>query len=220
MHRTTQADRADARPAAAAAEHAGRTERVPVALPETVRAIAAGVQTVTDARRVTDRLPAFRDHRLSGELTTLINREPPRVFRPEATVWTSAGNPSHRAPACLYWRPAAQRGAEADGATDTSSAGPVDPAGRVASCASAAERPRDARLVGSDAAAMSVQLPGRIPEPVQASTPQRRSLPGRGARDAEAASGTRRFRRSQQREPDTTSKQADAAARLAPKDHG
>ncbi len=99
---------------------------VPTVLSETVRTIAEGISPVTDAERVTGRLPAFQDPRISGEITTLVNPEPPLVFRADVDRW-GAGLPTYRPAARLYWRrahgPAAESGAE--DATRGAAAGPV-----------------------------------------------------------------------------------------------
>lgn len=81
-------------------------ERVPAVLARAVRAVAAdGVRPVTDARWVTERLAAFQDHRLSGELRTVMDREPPLVFRARAGQWDASL--TYRPAAQLYWRPTA-----------------------------------------------------------------------------------------------------------------
>lgn len=81
-------------------------ERVPAVLARAVRAVAAdGVRPVTDSRWVTERLAAFQDHRLSGELRTVVDREPPLVFRARAGQWDASL--AYRPAAQLYWRPAA-----------------------------------------------------------------------------------------------------------------
>ncbi|MFE2552002.1 hypothetical protein ACFXGI_26115 [Streptomyces sp. NPDC059355] len=106
MHRTTGVT--DTTPPSAAVATTPN-DRVPVVLPELVRRLTAEVELVTDARRVTDRLPAFRDHRLSGEPPTLIDREAPLVFRFDAAAgaWRAGGDLAYRPAVPLRWRTSA-----------------------------------------------------------------------------------------------------------------
>lgn len=96
---------------------AGTPTRVPLVLPETVRLVAAaGLLPVTDVRRTAQSLAAWRDHRLSGELVTLVDTDAPRVFRAQAGLWDTTGLPASRPVAELYWRTAGQT--ETDDADD------------------------------------------------------------------------------------------------------
>lgn len=105
MHRITGVNDTTRRSAAVAVTPAGR---VPVVLPRPVHRITADLEPVVGVRRVTNGLSSHRDHRLSGELTTLIRAEAPLVFRfdcvSSARTLSRTSTPTYRIPAQLRWR--------------------------------------------------------------------------------------------------------------------
>ncbi|WP_116209237.1 hypothetical protein [Streptomyces olivoreticuli] len=110
------ADGASAAPEADGGDALPTTVRVPVVLPGTVGLLAAGMRPVTEVRRMTARLPAWRDPRLSGKQFTLIDPEPPLIFRAATETRNTTELLRRRGTAELLW-PADQqpRGEPPDG---------------------------------------------------------------------------------------------------------
>ncbi|MFZ3491961.1 hypothetical protein ACODT5_01740 [Streptomyces sp. 5.8] len=146
-----------------AAVPATPTWRVPVVLPEAIHRITADVRPVTDARRVTDRLASLRDHRLVGELTSLIDREAPLVFRfdAESSAWLLVGAPAPRVAAPLHWRTPATVDSDPAGVPPAGEAVAASPSGgRTSSCEDV--HPTPDRLTPDQESSRRGTLPERL----------------------------------------------------------
>ncbi len=78
----------------------------PVILPGPIHRVIAGeLGTITEVRRTTEHLVAWHDHRIAGELTTLIDTNPPRALQATAGLWDTTRLRTRRPAAELYWRP-------------------------------------------------------------------------------------------------------------------
>ncbi|MGW1076361.1 hypothetical protein [Streptomyces sp. NPDC002537] len=102
------ADEASAAPEADGGDALPATVRVPAVLPGTMGLLTAGMRPVTEVRQMTARLPAWRDHRLSGKQFTLIDPEPPLIFRAATETRNTTEFLRRRGAAELLW-PADQR---------------------------------------------------------------------------------------------------------------